>query len=116
MRRLTARLLLIFSLVGILAPIAMAVSGPAPHACCLRTEHGGCHHSRKTESLTIRAIDKGGCRTCCPPNVTAQWAELRRTHENLSTTIAAPAPLRTETAPRTSDLYPILPARAPPSC
>jgi hypothetical protein len=43
MHRLTARLLLTFVLVGIFAPVALAISMPAPHACCMRKpmhEHG----------------------------------------------------------------------------
>jgi hypothetical protein len=36
MHRLTARLLLTLMLVGTLAPVALAISAPAPHACCMR--------------------------------------------------------------------------------
>jgi hypothetical protein len=36
MHRLTARLLLTLMLVGIFAPVALAISAPAPHACCMR--------------------------------------------------------------------------------
>jgi hypothetical protein len=36
MHRLTARLLLTLMLVGVLAPVALAISAPAPHACCMR--------------------------------------------------------------------------------
>jgi len=43
MHRLTARLLLTLMLVGTFAPVALAISTPAPHACCMRKamhEHG----------------------------------------------------------------------------
>jgi len=36
MHRLTARLLLTLMLVGVFAPVALAISAPAPHACCMR--------------------------------------------------------------------------------
>jgi hypothetical protein len=36
MHRLTARLFLTLMLVGTLAPAALAISAPAPHACCMR--------------------------------------------------------------------------------
>jgi hypothetical protein len=43
MHRLTARLLLTLMLVGMFAPVALAISAPAPHACCMRKpmhDHG----------------------------------------------------------------------------
>ncbi|MFZ0286910.1 MAG: hypothetical protein WAL32_16910 [Terriglobales bacterium] len=36
MYRLTARLVLVLMLVGTFAPVALAISAPAPHACCMR--------------------------------------------------------------------------------
>ena len=43
MYRLTARLLLVLLLAGTFVPVAMAVSAPVPHACCMRKpmhDHG----------------------------------------------------------------------------
>jgi len=43
MHRLTARLLLTLMLVGLFAPVALAIATPAPHACCMRKpmhQHG----------------------------------------------------------------------------
>jgi hypothetical protein len=60
MHRLTARLLLTFMLVGILAPVALAISTPAPHACCMRKpihEHG----STRTELRTAANCNHDCC-------------------------------------------------------
>jgi hypothetical protein len=71
MHRLTARLLLVLTLVGTLAPVALAVSVPPPHACCMRKplhEHG-------SRGVQMQTVDTGHSN-CCPPVTTAQWAEL----------------------------------------
>jgi hypothetical protein len=71
MHRLTARLLLVLLLLGTLGPVAMAISGPAPHACCMRRpmhDHGSADHE-------IQAV-RGENRSCCPPVTTSHWAEL----------------------------------------
>ncbi len=71
MHRLTARLLLVLLLVGTIAPVALAISAPAPHACCVRTpmhDHAsGGREMRETASRT---------GNCCPPVTAAHWAEL----------------------------------------
>jgi hypothetical protein len=74
MHRLTAKLLLVFALIGSLAPIAMAASA-APHACCLRK---GLHHCQdslapETGELIIRnaVCSQGDCSRAV---ITAQWA------------------------------------------
>lgn len=70
MYRLTARILLVLLLVGTFAPAALAVSGPAPHACCLRKMH-----SRAPEGKTFQAIPHAGNNSCCPPITVELWAE-----------------------------------------
>jgi hypothetical protein len=43
MHRLTARLLLTLMQLGVFTPVALAISAPAPHACCMRKpmhQHG----------------------------------------------------------------------------
>jgi hypothetical protein len=77
MHRLTAKFLLVFALVGYLAPIAIASSAPA-HACCVRK---GIHHCEgplgsETEQPVIR--DASCCKgDCCRAVTTAQWAHAR---------------------------------------
>ncbi|MHB8216682.1 MAG: hypothetical protein ACYDDS_11430 [Candidatus Sulfotelmatobacter sp.] len=74
MHRLTARLLLLFALVGKLAPLTLAVTAP-PHACCVRKAAHHCHDSTAPESdqLVIRTAP------CCNSNcgravITVRWA------------------------------------------
>lgn len=71
MYRLTARLLLVLLLASTFVPVAMAMSGPVPHACCVRKPM----HDHGSGSREIR---EAGGRTgnCCPPVTTAHWAEL----------------------------------------
>ena len=71
MHRLTARLLLVMLLVGTFAPVALAISAPVPHACCMRKplhDQG----SRRVETLTVGREH----HNCCPPVTTDHWAEL----------------------------------------
>ena len=70
MYRLTARLLLVLLLAGTFVPLALAISAPAPHACCMRKgmhDHGS--------SREMQAVG-GQYHNCCPPVTTAHWAEL----------------------------------------
>jgi hypothetical protein len=45
MRRLTARLLLLFALAGTFVPPALAATAAPPHACCIRKAAHQCHGS-----------------------------------------------------------------------
>jgi hypothetical protein len=72
MHRLTARLLLILMLSGTIAPAALAISAPSPHACCKRKplhNHGG-------PSSEFRASDCGN-HDCCRPLTVSQRAQPR---------------------------------------
>ena len=71
MYRLTARLLLVLLLAAIFVPVAMAISAPLPHACCMRKPLDD-HGSGRRE---IRDGD-GQNHNCCPPVTTAHWAQL----------------------------------------
>jgi len=73
MQRLTARLLLILALVGVFAPVALAISAPAPHACCMRKalhDHGG--HNRE-----FKAPPACCNHDCCRSMTVSHWAQLR---------------------------------------
>src|SRR5882762_8142351 len=85
MHRLTARLLLILMLSGTLAPAALAVSAPSPHACCKRKplhNHGG-------HSSEFRASDCGN-HNCCRPLTVAQRADRRPSVRGCIRELAAP--------------------------
>ncbi len=69
MHRLTARLLLIFALLGNLAPIALAVAMPPAHACCLRK--GAHHHCHDFDVEHLILTNRDCCRQNRPRAVTA---------------------------------------------
>jgi hypothetical protein len=73
--RLTAKLLLLFALVGNLIPLAMAAAPAAPRACCRRMAHH-CHEAAALKSGELVFRDphcccNGNCRRAA---TTAQWA------------------------------------------
>jgi hypothetical protein len=71
MYRLTARSLLVLLLAGTFVPVALAISAPVPHACCMRKAM----HDHGSGSREIQAVG-GQNRNCCPPVTTAHWADL----------------------------------------
>jgi hypothetical protein len=74
MHRLTARLLLLFALLGNFVPIALAVSPASTPKCCLRK---GVHHCHDTwlagEELSLSA-NSCGSHDCCRAATPAHWA------------------------------------------
>jgi|SRR6266446_1985250 len=81
MHRLTARLLLLFALVGNFVPVALALSAaPPPHACCVRKSpqvhpcHGMAMATTEPEQLAVRST---GCcnHDCCRGVTVARWAQ-----------------------------------------
>jgi hypothetical protein len=75
MHRLTARLLLLFVLLGSLAPLALAVTAPPPHACCLRKGVHHCHDSLASESGQPLIQGASCCHgDCTRALTTAEWA------------------------------------------
>jgi hypothetical protein len=72
MHRLTAKVLLILLLVSILAPIGLALTAPATHACCLRKPM----HDLGPRGAQINA-PPGCCHhDCCRPLTISQKAGL----------------------------------------
>ena len=61
MHRLTARFLLTLMLVGIVTPVALAISAPAPHACCIRKPM----HDHATRSREFNAPPTCCSHDCC---------------------------------------------------
>jgi len=110
MHRLTARLLLVLLLVGTLAPVALAISAPSAHACCMRKPM----HDHGSRSLASQVAD-GENHNCCPPVTTAHWAELEA---GTSTSIQPPlAYLPPDSRPmlRSNHENDLRPVRGPPS-
>jgi hypothetical protein len=117
MHRLTARLLLLFALLGHLVPVAMASTAAPLHACCLRK---GIHHCQdslgvETEQPVIRdsSCCKGGC---CRAVTTAQWAHA----QPVATAIFAPNVEayvgQSNSVSHHADVSRFQSARAPPAC
>jgi hypothetical protein len=85
MHRSITKFLLLFALVGNLAPVALAISTPTLHACCLRKAVHHCHGSQAqgSQGHAPQASDSGqlvihgpSCcgHECCRAVTTAQWA------------------------------------------
>jgi hypothetical protein len=89
MHRLTARLLLVLLLAGIFVPVAMAVTAPLPHACCMRKPM----HNHGSGSRDLQAVGNEN-HNCCPPVTTAQWADLESgVDSNIHSPLAYLAPV-----------------------
>src|SRR5271168_4171211 len=72
MHRVIARLLLVLLLVGTFAPVALAISAPSLHACCMRKPmHGRASHESEFHS------PPGCCQhDCCRSLTVSQWADV----------------------------------------
>jgi len=82
MHRLTARVLLTLLLVGVFAPLALAISAPAPHACCMRKPMSGDAAPSSQFSATPDCCN----HDCCRVLTISQWARLvaARSHRSLT--------------------------------
>lgn len=86
MRRLTARILLIFALLGTFVPLALAISTPAPHTCCMRKPMA----DRSAPDPQIHAFPACCNHDCCRVVVTSQWAQITAvTHSQRSLALFA---------------------------
>jgi hypothetical protein len=89
MKRLTAALLLLFSLAGSFLPLAQAATLASNHACCLRkTAHQQCHGSGPSTQFSFSAANCCS-HDCCKavtisqaanpqPGVVAYFAQTQR--------------------------------------
>jgi len=109
MYRLTARILLVFTLVGLFGPAALAVGAPAQHACCMRKPHGA------RQEPTIQSVP-GPTGNCCPPIATAQWAAPSRPVVTRAWQQAEILVTRLLRLHGTIAVQSTGPARAPPAC
>lgn len=111
MHRFTARLLLTFVLVGTLAPVALAISAPPPHVCCMRKPL----HNHGSHDSELRAA--GGERhNCCPPLTTAQAAQLGAGVDVSVSLLSVKLPAVLHPVFRTNDGNSLDSVRGPPSC
>lgn len=77
MHRRIAKFLLLFAVMGNLAPVALAISAPAPHACCVRKP---LHHQREAAVAAEQlALQSSQCcnHDCCRAVSTARWAQAQ---------------------------------------
>jgi hypothetical protein len=74
MHRQIARVLLILLLVSIFTPLALAISTPAPHACCMRKPL----HARTTHDSQFNAPASCCGHDCCRPLTRSCWAHVRK--------------------------------------
>jgi len=96
MHRRTARFLLILLLVSIFAPVGLAISTPAPHACCMRKPM----HDRGSHDSEFNA-PPGCCNhDCCRPLTVSHWAHVAPAARN----VADPIALSLNSAARPFDL------------
>jgi len=75
MHRLTAKILLLFAFVGTLAPLALTLTGPPQHACCVRKGLHHCNESDGADSSRLLISGAGCCNgDCCRAVPTARRA------------------------------------------
>jgi hypothetical protein len=72
MYRLTARILLTLVLAGTFTPLALAISAPAPHACCMRKPMLGEHAPASQFSASSDCCN----HDCCKAVTISRWARL----------------------------------------
>lgn len=96
-------------LVSLIAPAAMAASGPMPHACCLRHSHRG---DSSTPSFNANNKRHGNC---CPPSITPHCAELSTPGSDKAPNSASPAQASPHPRPLTWDILSSLSVRGPPA-
>lgn len=109
MRLLTARLLLILLLVSAFAPVALAISTPAPHACCMRKAMRDGQHEPEIQSAP------DCCRhDCCRFFTVSLWAHLQPSASDSVIPHSAPLPPASRPVHRTAGGNRADSVRAPP--
>jgi|SRR5580692_4324427 hypothetical protein len=110
MHRLTARLLLILLLVGIFAPVALAISAPAPHACCMRKPM----HERGSNGAELSTIPARCNHDCCHALTVSQSPHLLPSAGTQVATFSTQLPVERTTVNRSDLLQSSHSDRAPP--
>jgi len=110
MHRLTARVLLTWLLVGTFGPLALAISAPAPHACCMRKPMRGA----ATPNAEFHA-PLGCCgHDCCRSMTVSHWAHAAQGNGGHGLTASAGVELIVVRNEPLSPAVRLLSARAPP--
>ena len=118
MHRLTAKFLLLFSLLGTFAPLALAATAPTP-ACCVR-KNAPAHHCHEASTAepddsTISAF--GACNhDCCRGAAASQSAHLRSARTTLALGKSTDRLSSSSSATPVAALAEFQSTRAPPSC
>jgi hypothetical protein len=110
MHRLIARLLLILLLAGIFAPVALAITAPAPHTCCMRKPV----HEQGSHDSEFQGPPACCNHDCCRPLTVSQWADLGAGVTTCSSLPAAKLQSRTLPANVLSLMHHVLSVRGPP--
>lgn len=110
MHRLTARVLLILLLVGTLAPVALAISAPSLHACCMRKPMRGA----ATPNAEFYAPRPCCGHHCCPTLTVSHWAHAAQRNGAHSLTAAPGVELVIVLNEPLSHVVGVLSTRAPP--
>src|SRR3982074_1657962 len=75
MHRQTAKLLLLFALVGNITPLMLAAVAAPLHACCARKAAKHCHESAASEQNQPSIRASGCCgHDCCRAATKTKWA------------------------------------------
>ncbi|MGO9647798.1 MAG: hypothetical protein ACLPOO_07070 [Terriglobales bacterium] len=110
MNRLTARLLLTLTLVGMLAPAALAISAPAPHACCMRKPM----HEHGSNGAALRTTATGCNHDCCHAVTVSQFPHLLPSAGRQIATFSTQLPVEQTPANRSCLTESSHSSRAPP--
>jgi hypothetical protein len=110
MHRLTARLLLTLTLVGVLAPVALAISAPAPHACCLRKPM----HEHGSTGAELQAVPASCNHDCCHALTVSQSPHPLPSVGTQIATFSTPLPVERTAVNRCQLIQSSHSGRAPP--
>jgi hypothetical protein len=109
MRDLTARLLLVLLLVSTLAPVALAISTPTPHTCCMRKPMRDAQRDSEIQSTP------DCCRhDCCRLFTVSLWAHLQPSANTSVIPASVPLPFELSPMHRTAAAKRSDSVRAPP--
>ena len=108
MQRQIARALLVLLLVGVFAPVGLAMSAVPPHACCMRKMHAG--HWQVPEIAARHCVN----HDCCRAVIVSQTAFQQRQSNAEATENSASFRALARTTRTRTDFYSSCSGRAPP--
>jgi hypothetical protein len=117
LRASIATFLLLLAVIGNLAPVALAISAPPPHACCLRKNVHHCRDSAISDPGQASIYDTGCCnRNFGRATVAPHWAHSRAhcASFSLQAINARVLSSHSDSPSTTANNFPS--TRAPPAC